>query len=345
VFAINTEGNGFRVLHHFEPYEDGYNPWSHLLLVGDTLFGTAWQGGHGDAGTVFSLKTDGSGFQVIHHFRFADGSGPMSPLIVSGKALFGMANNGGPSGKGAVFSLNTDGTGFTNLHFFTARDSNTATNADGMNPGNASLLLSGTTLYGTAFYGGGFGGGTVFKLNVDGTGFTVLHEFPEASDAFLSTNDGGAYPATGVILSGNTLYGTTTEGGPVGAGTVFALNTDGTRFRVLRSFSGGDGVAPMGGLVLSGELLYGMTIAGGAGDYGTVFSLSIRPRLSISTASGKVILSWPAEASSFAIESSTDLADWTSISAEPTTVDGRNTLIVSPDDASPGNARFYRLRQ
>ena len=45
-----------------------------------------------------------------------------------------------------------------------------------------------------------FGLGTVFAVNTDGKGFTNLHSF--------AYND-GARPRAGLILSGNTLYGTT----------------------------------------------------------------------------------------------------------------------------------------
>src|SRR5438477_473785 len=115
---------------------------------------------------------------------------------------------------------------FTTVHSFTARVANSLyyyTNSDGSRP-IAGLITnsSGTTLYGTAAYGGSSGGGTVFALNTDGTGFTNLHNFTNGSD--------GADPQAGLILSGNTLYGTAYNGGSSGLGTVFAVHTDGTGF-------------------------------------------------------------------------------------------------------------------
>jgi uncharacterized repeat protein (TIGR03803 family) len=55
--------------------------------------------------------------------------------------------------------------------FFGSTDAN-----DGAHP-CAGLVLSGDTLYGTTAGGadGFWGCGTVFKVNIDGTGFTVLH--------------------------------------------------------------------------------------------------------------------------------------------------------------------------
>ena len=72
----------------------------------------------------------------------------------------------------------------------------------------AGLILSGNTLYGTASNGGSSGNGTVFAVNTDGTGFTTLHSFTDGND--------GANPGAGLILSGNTLYGTASEGGSFG---------------------------------------------------------------------------------------------------------------------------------
>ncbi len=64
--------------------------------------------------------------------------------------------------------------------------------------------------------GGGVGGaGDVFALNTDGTGFKKLY-------VFSGGHDGGAPGAT-LTMSGNCLYGTTTQGGIYNLGTIFRL--------------------------------------------------------------------------------------------------------------------------
>src|SRR5690349_10758797 len=68
---------------------------------------------------------------------------------------------------------------------------------------------------------------------------------PATSDigtGFTFTNHDGAGPTAGLILSGNTLYGAAVRGGSVSLGTIFALQTDGTGFRVVHDF----GVTPDG---------------------------------------------------------------------------------------------------
>src|SRR5580765_7284216 len=72
--------------------------------------------------------------------------------------------------------------------------------------------------------------------------FTVLHSFaPLATNSVGSyTNSDGGASMGALVLSGNALYGATTQGGASGGGTVFAVNTDGTGFKVLHAFSGLD---------------------------------------------------------------------------------------------------------
>src|SRR6266446_1689823 len=94
---------------------------------------------------------------------------------------------------------------------------------------------------------------------------TVLHSF--------TGNPDGSMPYGSLVRdsSGN-LYGTTTQGGTSGNGTVFKTTSTGTT-TVLHSFSGTpDGSTPYGALAIdaSGNL-YGTTIIGGTSNNGTVF--------------------------------------------------------------------------
>jgi uncharacterized repeat protein (TIGR03803 family) len=279
VFSVNTDGAGFTTLHVFTGGSDGCDPLDGVILSGDTLYGTADEGGSAASyGTVFAVETNGTGFTTVHTFHGANGEAwPYGGLVLSGNTLYGTAL-GPENSSGAVFVVNTDGTGWATLHTFEPGSTNASgpyTNSDGAWP-SGSLLLSGNTLYGTAVVGGQYGCGTVFAINTDGTGFTSLHVF-RGSD--------GASPYGGLILSGNTLYGAAFSGGSTGNGTVFALNTDGTAFTTLHSFtatstnSSGfcvntDGAAPYGALILSGDTLYGTAQSGGSSGSGTLFAIN-----------------------------------------------------------------------
>ena len=287
VFAVNTDGTGFTVLHTFTALvfntnSDGANPAAGLLQDGPFLYGTAEFGGSGGNGTVFRLNTDGLGFTNLHSFTAlsapyyqggtnSDGAIPMGGLILSGIiTLYGTTADGGTNGHGTVFALNINGSNFTTLHTFTAYIN--FTNSDGANPA-AGLIASGNTLYGTAGGGGNGGDGTVFALNADGTGFTNLYSFTAFSSVYFNNSD-GANPDGGLVLSGNTLYGTTHSDGTNDGGTVFAVNTNGTDFMNLHPFTGfSDGDNPYAGLIASGNTLFGTAGNGGAGD-GTLFAVT-----------------------------------------------------------------------
>ena len=93
------------------------------------------------------------------------------------------------------------------------------------------------------------------------------------------TNTDGAWPTCGLVLDGSTLYGTTYHGG-TSNGVVFAMQTDGGDYSVLKYFSvttgigtNSDGAAPIAGLALSGDTLYGVAVGGGAGASGNIFSI------------------------------------------------------------------------
>jgi uncharacterized repeat protein (TIGR03803 family) len=263
---------------------DGANPHTaFLLLSGNTLYGTATGGGSSGNGTVFAVNTNGTGFTNLHSFTAtsgsnstnSDGADPYGGLTLSGNTLYGTAASGGSAGNGTVFKVNTDGTRFTNLHSFTATSGSNSTNSDGAIPA-ATLIFSGDTLYGTAHTGGSSGNGTVFAVNTNGTGFTNLHNFTAGSGSFPNvTNSDGANPTAGLILWGNTLYGTTVGGSTNGRGTVFKVNTDGTDFTKLYGFTGGnDGANPFAGLIVSGNALYGTAERGGSSGNGTVFAVN-----------------------------------------------------------------------
>src|SRR5579862_7102864 len=93
---------------------------------------------------------------------------------------------------------------FTNLHSFSALSAPVGgTNTDGANPYGA-LTLSSNMLYGTAVSGGDYGAGSVFAVNIDGTGFTNLYSFTATTGSFPGpqVNSDGANPYGGLVLSG-----------------------------------------------------------------------------------------------------------------------------------------------
>jgi uncharacterized repeat protein (TIGR03803 family) len=261
VFAVNTNGGGFTNIYSFNGGGDGADPEAGLVLSGNTLFGTTFIGGQFGEGSVFRVNTDGTAFTNIYSFSGSNGANPEAGLVLSGNTLYGTTYAGGSSGYGTVFSVNTDGSSPGNVHSFTGGGDGANPQAglvlaggtlygtafwgghydygtvfsvntngsnfqsclfeysNGANP-QAGLLLVGNTLYGTTTNGGDDGYGTVFQVSTNLGGLTNLYAFSYGSD--------GANPAAGLVLSGNTLYGTTqTSYDGNGYGTVFALNVPG----------------------------------------------------------------------------------------------------------------------
>jgi len=261
VFALNTDGSGFTKLYDFTGGNDGANPTASLVLSSNTLYGTSLQGGSKNLGTVFALNTDGGGFTNLYSFKGGvDCGNPYAGLLLSGGTLYGTTtgSNAVIADFGSVFKINTNGSGFAVLKTFVGSE-------DFANP-FGGLVVSGSTLYGTTADGNNYEGyGTVFSLNTNGGAFTTLHSF--------DFTDGDS-PYGTLVLSGGTLYGTTSEAGMDSYGTVFKLDTNGSGFTSLLNFNGGSGGGnPFGGLVLLGSTLYG-TASGGGNGYGTIFEIN-----------------------------------------------------------------------
>jgi uncharacterized repeat protein (TIGR03803 family) len=210
-FTIGADGTGFGLLHSFTgTAADGGSPgFSSLVVSGPTLFGMTGSGGAAGLGTIFRVNADGTGFGLMHSFGAVAGDGerPFASLTLSGSTLYGMTRQGG-DGVGTIFKINTDGTGYDILHSFDGGPN------DGANP-VVDLLLVGSTLYGTTPLGGASNLGTLFRINTDGTGYSVLRSF--AGGPGEPANPGG------LTTDGSTLYGISGAGGANNLGTIFSI--------------------------------------------------------------------------------------------------------------------------
>ncbi|NCU41880.1 MAG: hypothetical protein EOM19_04125 [Candidatus Moranbacteria bacterium] len=245
----------FTSLYEFD--EAPFIPYGTPLLEEDFFYGMTFDGGREGLGAIFALEKNGSSFTILHEFfgGVSDGSKPKGSLIYSEGVFYGMTSEGGVNNAGTIFKIEKDGSDFTLLHSFSSA-------SDGGNP-QGSLVLEGDTLFGLASEGGVNNAGTIFKIQIDGTGFEVFHNFDPSVD-------GGA-PLNSLILDDSILYGTTSNGG-LTMGTIFKIQTDGTGFEVLHSFHcGTEGCFPQGALVFDNDILYGMTSVAGAYGGGRYF--------------------------------------------------------------------------
>jgi uncharacterized repeat protein (TIGR03803 family) len=299
VFAASQE----KVLHSFNSNgKDGYFPTSRLISDADgNLYGTTQVGGTHcgiGCGTVFELTPTTKGKwdrRILHSFSGKDGANPFSALIFdSAGNLYSTTSQGGNLsgcggvGCGVVFKLSPDANGKwteTVLHAFNEKN--------GAIPYASLVFDTAGNLYGTTGFGGDLEGqqcggakpqrhvpkgvpgcGVVFKLSPGTNGkwtIGLLHTF--------NGNDGALPYASLILDSGGGLYGTTSQGGTAGWGTVFRLTPakDGRwTEKVLHNFDGPtDGGYPFASLLFdTSGTLYGTTAIGGAFRMGTVFELT-----------------------------------------------------------------------
>lgn len=290
-FAASKE----KVLYSFcsvPPCTDGFHPNNGLILdAAGNLYGTTYQA-YGAAGTVFELTpgTDGTWSEkTLYTFcansnKCPDGDYPSAGVIFDAAGnLYGITDGGGALGGGVVFQLTPGAGGSWSekvLHNF---DVNVAEPAGGL------AFDAAGNLYGTIYYGGThnncgtkIGCGIAFRLTPGANGkwaYKVLHNFND-------NGKDGFYPAATLTTdaSGN-VYGTTTQGGRFGYGTVFELtpgSNDKWTETILHSFDESDGAIPSGSVTLDpAGNLYGLTYFGGDGGCsvqgvngcGTVFEL------------------------------------------------------------------------
>jgi uncharacterized repeat protein (TIGR03803 family) len=219
-----------------------------LALVGNTLYGTASDGGADQAGTVFAIKTNGTGFTVAYTFTGTnDGAYPQGDLLYSGGQIYGTTYGAGYYGGGTVYSINPTATNGSNFNLLYVFGSN---NGDGMNP-LAGVTASGANLYGTT-QNGASGSGSVYGINatlpmtfgaVALSPATALAPSSVAGQTLIATSSTGSGSVVGVVSS---------------AAVTLVFNTNGTTFSQVGLDTG-----VIGGSGTSGT--YSYTVASPAG--------------------------------------------------------------------------------
>jgi uncharacterized repeat protein (TIGR03803 family) len=215
VFEVTPSGVE-KVVYEFGALRYGQLPLGGLVRdAAGNFYGTTYQGGSQDDGTVFRITPSGTESVLVSLIAGLNGENPFFGLLRDGAGnLYGSAGFGGASNLGTVFELTAAGEARL-LHSFIGVP-------DGNQPYGSLVRDNAGNLYGSTLYGGtglcneGFdpGCGAIFKITPAGQE-SILYSFGgPPSD--------GEYPLAGLTIdrSGN-LYGTTSSGGSYGCGTVF----------------------------------------------------------------------------------------------------------------------------
>jgi uncharacterized repeat protein (TIGR03803 family) len=267
VFRMNTDGAGYTVIRSLAATAtDGRQPWAGVIEGADGfLYGTTWQGGISNVGTIFKLSRNGGGYQVLHHFTGTNGASPEAPLIqASDGRLYGTAPAGGMHDQGAIFCIETNGANFHVIRHFGAIPD------DGANPADSVIEASDGRLYTTTLNGGAANNGAVVGVDKSGANYAVILSFAGGSGS-------GRWPlATVMEGSDGVLYGTTSYGSVSDRGTIFRVNKDGTGYLIMWHLGlvSGNLQRPRAQLMEAANgLLYGTTREGGGFGRGAIFSV------------------------------------------------------------------------
>ncbi len=314
VFNVSTTGSQ-KIIYSFRGGLDGANPTGGLTLGTDgNFYGTTQQGGTNSEGTVFKITPTGT-LTILHNFNtFKDGAFPWGPPILATDGNFyGTTSGGGMQSQGIVYTITSSGT-FTQIYRFdvthgfspiapptqgtdgflyipvslggsnycgTILQMSTAgiinntydfpCGSGGSFPIGPLVQASDGNLYSTTQDGGANGEGLIYQVTPS-LAVTVLHSF--------GVNFGdGSFPGAGLLLAtdGN-YYGSTSDGGASGDGTLFNTSISGT-YSSLYSFNNTANLTQTSPLAppiqATNGLLYGLTEFGGTSNDGTVYSLNM----------------------------------------------------------------------
>jgi len=267
VFKI-TPGGTLTTLYSFGTNpNDGASPFASLIQASDgNFYGTTFQGGAGQAGTVFKITTAGvlTPLYGFHGLNGTDGGAPMAPLVQGSDGNFYGTTTQFTGNNGTVFKITPSGT-LTTLYTFTGK-------ADGANPMAGLTQGKDSNFYGTTLAAGANNQGTIFKITPLGA-LTTLH-------SFSGQTDGTSTRAALIAASDGSSYGVSTL-------TFFQMTAAGAVSTVLSL------PFPPDSLIQAADgSFYGTTYIGGRGLDGTVFKVQL-------AASGTPVISNVISASDF----------------------------------------------
>jgi uncharacterized repeat protein (TIGR03803 family) len=275
IFKVNEVTGEARTVVRFTG-TNGSEPRAMLVADGaGYLWGTTSEGG-ADFGTIFKLQASTGIMTTVLEFTGIGpvnrGARPIGELVSDGMGFFwGTTSAGGANDFGTVFKVNaSSGTLSTVVDF---------TDVGGNNRGNgpyAGLIGDGLGFFwGTTNRGGANNRGTIFKLNATTGVMTTVVDFTGNAGASRGTEPRARLASDGLGF----LWGTTSEGGAAGLGTVFRVNVSTGVLSTVVEFTGVTGAAkgsePRAGLIADGAgFFWGTTWKGGTHDFGTVFKVN-----------------------------------------------------------------------
>jgi uncharacterized repeat protein (TIGR03803 family) len=233
--------------------------------------GTGPLGGQTNNGGWYYYDFQNGEIAPQFYFSGSDGAQPYGGITVAefsggDTAYYIAALSGGSSNLGTVTVIDSGVSRV--LHTFTG-------GSDGASPYGKVLYNNDFFIYGTTRFGGVNNLGTVFRVDISGGNYAVLHTF----QGICCGNSDGSFPFSGLTSNpkDGMYYGTTINGGgPSDDGTIYKLDPDTGVETVVHAFTAGrrDGAHPYGDLYIDATgRIYGTTFQGGKHNLGVVFQL------------------------------------------------------------------------
>ena len=221
------------------------------------IWGTSQTGGDDAIGSVFSVFEDGSDYTLKSSFiNSQEGANPKSCLVIAEDGtVYGITSQGGANDAGTIFSYSNNG--FEVLYQLNYGTDGSGASAD-------FIQIDNETFIGATFNGGANGGGILFEYSLT-SGFTPLYSF--------NSDVSGSNPTGGLVYQDGIIYGTCSNGGLFGFGSVWRYT--GLNLNIIHNFQGGEsGSYPRTGVTLAEDgNLYGAAQFGGVNNQGTIFKV------------------------------------------------------------------------
>jgi uncharacterized repeat protein (TIGR03803 family) len=272
----------YSVLYNFSPGTkpgDPQNPQSTGQIAqgrDGNLWTTTPAGGSFGGGAAFYVTPSGGAVNVIDNFNSPSGVAPYSGLVLGTDGdFYASAESGGTFGQGTLFKITSTGALTTSYNFGTCK----YPCKEGAFPKTPPVEGTDGNFYGTTFdTNDGINDGVVYKLTSAGK-FSTIYAFPFGTTTgynpqapLIQGTDGNLYgtTASGGITTSSTCWGSSSS-----CGTVFKINTTGTKLTTLYKFDQTHGAGPLSPVIQGTDgNFYGTTSAGGTSGLGVVFKLT-----------------------------------------------------------------------
>jgi uncharacterized repeat protein (TIGR03803 family) len=227
IFRFSPNSSAFSNLYAFS-VSDGANPASPLIQGTDgNLYGVTSGGGSNNNGTVFEISTDGGNFASLYSFGTAqDGYGWQPTGLAQGTdgRFYGTTQQGGNNdyGDGTLFGLSVSNW----IGTLTMSYSFDHQNQDGYYPIGSLVPLAGGKFYGVTASGGANNRGSIFAFAPHAGAGSMVWFTKNTGDYDNSyNNEYNNYQPPGLFAGADgNYYGTTSDGGNNGNGTVYKLS-------------------------------------------------------------------------------------------------------------------------